>query len=245
MPSHEPGHDPEGANDVRAIPCGSCPVRTLAVCAALEPEELRRLAEISQLQSVEAGQTIFGEDDPADSLYNVTTGTAKMYKLLPDGRRQIIGFLIAGDFLGLAFSETHGFTAEAVVPTWLCRFPRRRLEVLFEEMPRLQRRLFTLTANELALAREQMLVLGRKTAREKIASFLVMLSNRAARRGHRDNPVFLPMSRADIADSLGLTTETVSRTFTQLKTGGVISLQEGSRVLIGDMNALADLAEAS
>jgi CRP/FNR family transcriptional regulator len=72
-----------------------------------------------------------------------------------------------------------------------------------------------------------------------------MLSNRAARRGHRDNPVFLPMSRADIADSLGLTTETVSRTFTQLKTGGVISLQEGSRVLIGDMNALADLAEAS
>ena len=97
MPSHEPGHDPEGANDVRAIPCGSCPVRTLAVCAALEPEELRRLAEISQLQSVEAGQTIFGEDDPADSLYNVTTGTAKMYKLLPDGRRQIIGFLFAGE----------------------------------------------------------------------------------------------------------------------------------------------------
>jgi CRP/FNR family transcriptional regulator len=231
------------ANDGEVNPCGSCSVRTLAICAALEPEELRRLAEISQAQKVEAGQAIFGEDEPAENLYNVTSGTVKLYKLLPDGRRQITGFLFAGDFLGVVFSETYVCTAESVLPTGLCRFPRRRLEALFDELPRLQRRLFAQTANELALAQDQMLLLGRKTAREKICSFLLMLSTRAARRGHRDNPVFVPMSRADIADYLGLTTETVSRTFTQLKTTGVISLQDGNRVLIGAMDALVELAE--
>ncbi|HYD67505.1 Crp/Fnr family transcriptional regulator [Azospirillum sp.] len=226
-------------------PCGACPVRILTVCAALEPEELRRLADIAQNARIEAGQTLFGEGDAADTLYNVTSGTVKLFKLLPDGRRQITGFLMPGDFLGLAVNDHYAYTAETVTTCSLCRFPRRKVEALLDEFPKMQRRLFSMASNELAAAQDQMLLLGRKTAREKICSFLLMLSQRAARRGHKENPVYVPMSRADIADYLGLTTETVSRTFTQLKTAGVISLQEGNKIQIADMDGMYDMAEGS
>ncbi|MBI1206798.1 MAG: cyclic nucleotide-binding domain-containing protein [Azospirillum sp.] len=226
-------------------PCGACPVRSLTVCAALEPEELKRLADIILTQRFESGHALFSEGDPADSLFNVTVGTLKLYKLLPDGRRQITGFLGTGDFLGMALNETYSYSAETVTPATLCRFPRRKLEGLLEEFPKMQRRLFSMAANELAAAQDQMLLLGRKTAKEKICSFLLMLSQRAAHRGQKENPVYVPMSRADIADHLGLTTETVSRTFTQLKTTGVVSLQEGSKILVADMDALYDLAEGA
>lgn len=224
-------------------PCGACPVRILTVCAALEPEELRRLADIAQNVRIEANQTLFGEGDAADTLYNVTSGTVKLYKLLPDGRRQITGFLVAGDFLGLAVNDHYAYSAETVTTCSLCRFPRRKVEALLDEFPKMQRRLFSMASNELAAAQDQMLLLGRKTAKEKICSFLLMLSQRASRRGHKENPVYVPMSRADIADYLGLTTETVSRTFTQLKTAGVIALLEGNKVQIADMDGIYDMAE--
>jgi len=223
--------------------CGACAVRCLTVCAAMEAEELRRLADISAAQRLDGGQIIFAEGDGADAMFNVTVGTVKLYKLLPDGRRQITGFLSTGDFLGLSINESYAYSAETVTATTLCRFPRRKMEGLLDEFPRMQRRLFSMATNELAAAQDQMLLLGRKTAKEKICSFLLMMSQRAARRGHKDNPVLVPMSRADIADYLGLTTETVSRTFTQLKTSGVISLQEGNKVLVADIDALFDLAE--
>jgi CRP/FNR family transcriptional regulator, anaerobic regulatory protein len=224
-------------------PCGACTIRSLTVCSALEHDELRRLADILQTNRFDAGCTLFNEGDAAESMYNVTAGTVKLYKLLPDGRRQITGFLMTGDFLGLSVNDSYAYTAETVTAATLCRFPRRKVDVLLEEFPRMQRRLFSMAANELAAAQDQMLLLGRKTAKEKICSFLLMLSQRAVRRGHKENPVYVPMSRSDIADYLGLTTETVSRTFTQLKTKGVISLQEGNKVQIGDIDALYDQAE--
>ncbi|WP_431859778.1 Crp/Fnr family transcriptional regulator [Azospirillum sp.] len=233
--------DTAAASDMN--PCGACPVRSLTVCAALDPEELRRLAEILQTVRVDANHTLFSEGEAADTLYNVTSGTVKLYKLLPDGRRQITGFLMTGDFLGLAVNESYAYTAETVTSSSVCKFPRRKIDALMDEFPKMQRRLFSMASNELAAAQDQMLLLGRKTAKEKICSFLLMLSQRAVRRGHKENPVYVPMSRADIADYLGLTTETVSRTFTQLKTAGVISLQEGNKVMIADMDALYDMAE--
>lgn len=229
------------ANDMN--PCGACPVRSLTVCSALEPEEVRRLAEITQAVRVEASQSIFGEGEQADAMFNVTSGTVKIYKLLPDGRRQITGFLTTGDFLGLSVNETYAYSAETVTATSLCRFPRRRMEALLDEFPKMQRRLFSMASTELAAAQDQMLLLGRKTAKEKICSFLLMLSQRASRRGQKENPVFVPMSRADIADYLGLTTETVSRTFTQLKTSGVISLLEGNKIKLSDLDSIYDMAE--
>lgn len=243
MPPYEMGRVRDKSAATESNPCCACPVRSLSVCAALDPEELNRLADIVQTLRVEPAQTIFGEGDTADALFNVTSGTVKLYKLLPDGRRQITGFLVSGDFLGLALNESYAYSAETVTPTSLCRFPRRRLEALLDEYPKMQRRLFSMASNELAAAQDQMLLLGRKTAKEKICSFLLMMSQRATRRGFKDNPVHVPMSRSDIADYLGLTTETVSRTFTQLKTSGVISLQEGNKVLVADMDAMYDMAE--
>jgi CRP/FNR family transcriptional regulator len=239
----EPGA--ETGTGTGAASCSACAVRSLALCAVLDAVDIKRLGEIAQSDRYEAGQTIFSEGDPADALFNVVAGAVKLYKLLPDGRRQIIGFLASGDFLGLALAETYAFTAETLTGSTLCRFPRRRLEALLHDVPRLQHQLFVVTATELAAAQDQMLLLGRKTAREKICSFLLALSHRAVQRGHKANPVFLPMSRADIADYLGLTTETVSRTVTQLKTTGVISLQEGNRILIADLDELCDLAEGT
>ncbi len=245
MPPFDMGRVRDVSAPAEMNPCGACPVRSLTVCAALEAEELRRLAEILQTVRYEAGHTLFAEGDKADTLYNVTAGTMKLYKLLPDGRRQITGFLLPGDFMGLSVNEVYAYSAEAVTPVTLCRFPRKRMEALLEEFPKMQRRLFSMASNELAAAQDQMLLLGRKTAKEKICSFLLMLSQRAQRRGHKENPVHVPMSRADIADYLGLTTETVSRTFTQLKTSRVISLLEGSKVQIHDMDDLLDQAEGA
>ncbi len=224
-------------------PCGACTVRHLTLCAALEPHELAEISAIVSSVELARGDPLFDEGEPAQHLFNVTSGAVKVYKLLADGRRQMTGFLFPGDFLGLANEETYAYSAEAVTHTVLCRFPRRKLERLLEKYPKMEHRLLGMASHELAVAQEQMLLLGRKTAREKIASFLLMLSRRSVQRGQNGNPVVVPMSRNDIGDYLGLTTETVSRTFTQLKQGGSISLLPGGKVEMADRARLEDIAE--
>ncbi len=224
-------------------PCSACSVRNLTVCAPLNPLELSEFSSITTKGQVEAGQPIFDEGEPAEHVFNVTEGVIKVYKLLSDGRRQVTGFLIAGDFLGLANNETYAYCAEAVTKAKLCRFSRKRLEEMLQRFPQVERQLLVVASHELAAAQEQMLLLGRKTAKEKIASFLLKLSDRFEARGLSGNPLHLPMSRNDIGDYLGLTTETVSRTFTQLKSAGTIRLLAGSMVELSDREALEDIAE--
>ncbi len=224
-------------------PCGACTVRHLTLCAALEEQELAEMSAIVSSVELGPGDPLFDEGEPAEHLFNVTAGAMKVYKLLADGRRQMTGFLFPGDFLGLANEETYAYSAEAVTHTVLCRFPRRKLERLLEQYPKMEHRLLGMASHELAVAQEQMLLLGRKTAREKIASFLLMLSRRAVQRGQNGNPVAVPMSRNDIGDYLGLTTETVSRTFTQLKQGGSINLVQGGKVALADRARLEEMAE--
>ena len=234
---------PKPSSSTAVNPCSACPIRELTVCAALEETELSRMADIVRARHLETHKTLFNEGDEANSVYNVTAGTMKLYKLLPDGRRQITGFLFTGDFLGLSMLDRYAYSAEAVTPVSLCQFPRRQIEQLLHEFPKLQQRLFTMASNELEAAQDQMLLLGRKTAKEKVASFLLGLSRRLARRGQKDNPVPIPMSRSDIADYLGLTTETVSRTFTALKSKQVIQLLEGNKVDLAQRDVLLDLAD--
>ncbi len=225
-----------------AQPCSACPVRHLAFCAPLEDDELIHLSSIVSSIELVPGDPLFDEGEPAVHLFNVTAGAMKIYKLLPDGRRQITGFLFAGDFLGLSNVETYAYSAEAVTHVALCRFPRKKLQDLLGRFPKLESRLLGMASHELAVAQEQMLLLGRKNAREKIVSFLLLLAERAARRGQKSNPVAVPMSRTDIGDFLGLTTETVSRTFTQLKTEGLISLQPGGKVMLNELEQLREIA---
>jgi CRP/FNR family transcriptional regulator len=228
-----------------AEPCRACSVRHLTVCAPLADDELREISQISNTLELAPGDPLFDEGEDAKSVFNVTAGTLRVYKLLADGRRQVIGFLFAGDFVGLANNETYAYSADAVTHAALCRFPRNRLENLLSRHPKMQTRMLSVASHELGVAQEQMLVLGRKTAKEKIATFLLNLSRRAETRGQVANPVHLPMSRTDIGDYLGLTTETVSRTFTQLRSRGLIQLQSGGKVLLADTDSLSEMSEGA
>ena len=225
-------------------PCSACEIREISVCGVLSPSELERLRQIISTVNLDPGQTAINEGDEAADVFNVVAGTIKLYKLLPDGRRQITGFMFAGDFLGIALNETYAYSAEAVDKVQLCRFPRRRLESLLEEFPKLEHRLLGEAANELVVAQDQMLLLGRKTARERVSSFLFGLAERASRRGRHEQNRDVPMSRSDIADFLGLTTETVSRTITQLKESGVIAVPSRGQIQIRQSERLHDLMES-
>ncbi|MFO7483189.1 cyclic nucleotide-binding domain-containing protein [Oceanibaculum nanhaiense] len=224
-------------------PCNACQVRGLTICAPLSHDDLQHMVSIVSERQLEPGGTLFSEGDPADHLFNITAGTIMVYRLLADGRRQITGFLFPGDFLGLGSDHTYRYSAEALTPATVCRFKRPALQEALEKFPTMEKRLFGMASNELAAAQDQMVLLGRKTAQEKLASFLLMLSRRAERRGQKPTPIPLAMNRSEIGDYLGLTIETTSRVFTKMKQSGVIALLPSSHIDIRDFDALEELAE--
>ena len=226
-------------------PCAACSIRHLSLCAALQENEVQEMAAIVTTMEVGVGESLIDEGQPATHVFNVTVGAIRVYKLLIDGRRQMTGFLFPGDFLGLANEETYAYSAEAVTTSMVCRFPRRKIEALLTKYPKMEKRLLGMASHELAAAQEQMLLLGRKNAREKIASFLLMLSRRAGQRGLTDDPILVPMSRNDIGDYLGLTTETVSRTFSDLKAKGVIELLPAGKIHLVQRENLEEIADGA
>lgn len=225
-------------------PCFGCEVRTEAVCGVLACDELAKLRRQGTSFRLGRGQPLFHEGDPASRVFTVTRGTLKLYKLLPDGRRQVTGFMHPGDFLGVSVHDEYAFTAEALEQTQLCVFPRSRFDDFTEDHAELERELYRLAAHELAAAQQQMVLLGRKTAGERLASFFLDLMERAERAG--DAParfIDLPMSRSDIADYLGLTKETISRVLAQLKTRRLIRLESLDRIEVLDRAGLEQAAE--
>jgi len=226
----------------RDDPCAHCGARAYSVCSAIDSKDLERLAVLSTQLVVEPGRSFIEEGDPAEHFFNVTSGTAKLFKLLPDGRRQITGFAGTGHFLGLAVSSSYSFSAEALEPMRICRFSRPKLKVLLDDFPAMEKRLLEVASNELVAAQEQMLLLGRKTARERLASFLVMQSRQGVACQQARTRFALPMTRGDIADYLGLTIETVSRTLTKLRTEGFIEIPSATEMIIRAPSALESLA---
>jgi CRP/FNR family transcriptional regulator len=228
--------------------CEHCPVRHQAVCGAMDQEQLKSLSQIAHRKKISAGQTIISDAEPIDFFANIVSGSIKLSKTLPDGRQQIVGLLFAPDFLGRAYSKSNPYTAEAATDVEICMFPNRAFERLAGEFPGLQRRLFQHTLDELDAAREWMLLLGRKTAEEKVASFLLMLARRSLLIGckHTEPATVagfeLPLTRADMADYLGLTIETVSRQLTRLKTSGAIRLTTNRLITVPDIGRLARIA---
>jgi CRP/FNR family transcriptional regulator len=220
--------------------CDECTVRGLAVCGSLSDTELPDLAAMASTKRLEPGQTLFHEGDTAQDVYTLTHGILKLYKLMGDGRRQITGFLLPGDFLGLAYSQVYVYSAEAVAQTTVCRFPRRQFMRLLDRYPALEKDLLGRASSELAAAQDQMLLLGRKTARERLATFLEKVAMRHDARPGQAVP--LPMSRTDIADYLGLTIETVSRTFSALKAERLIALPDKSHFVIVASDGLNEAA---
>jgi CRP/FNR family transcriptional regulator, anaerobic regulatory protein len=212
--------------------CDSCDVRALAVCAAMKPIELIELESILHHVSVQPKTTFIEEGEPADRVYTLNEGSARIYKLLSDGRRQIVGFALPGDFVGLMPRDTFAFSADALDHLRLCRFERDEFDRLARHRPRLMERLHQYATDELLMAQQHMSVLGRRTAEERIATFLVDLRRRWARVSGRSVTIPLPMSRLDIADYLGLTIETVSRTLTRMARERVLLMvPDGVRVL--------------
>jgi CRP/FNR family transcriptional regulator len=228
--------------------CESCPVRHTAVCGALSDLELNALSKINRQRKIASGQVILSDQDASGFFANVLSGTVKLIKTMPDGRQQIVGLLFSPDFLGRAFSFNNPYFAEAATDVELCCFPHDEFQRVIDEYPGLQHRLFENALDELDAAREWMLLLGRKTAEEKIASFLMLLAKRSLLVGcaHHLPPSIatfaLPLTRADIADYLGLTIETVSRQLTRLKSRGIIKMVSNRVISVPEVSVLAEVA---
>ena len=234
---------PDCAGRRRENACGSCGARSLSVCASIPDKDLHRLTDLAEAVRLTPGEALIREGDPAGHVFNVTSGSIRVFKLLPDGRRQITGFLFAGDFLGLATGEAYAFSAEAIEAATVCRFRRPEYRALIRDCPALEGALLDRATHELAAAQNQMLLLGRKTAMERLCSFLLDLPAHDPARPTPANIIRLPMTRAEIADYLGLTIETVSRVLGKLKTQGVVRLMTMNELRVerpAQLRALAD-----
>lgn len=208
----------------RTSACLTCGARAFSVCGSLQPDELAELDALAERDFVGAGDALIRQGDEAAHLFNISSGSVRVYRLLPDGRRQITGFLFAGDFVGLGAGDRYAFSVEAIEDATLCRFRKREYLALIRERPTLEAALLERATHELAAAQKQMLLLGRKTARERVASFLLDLPDLDPVRPSDEGHVRLPMTRTEIADYLGLTIETVSRELTRLKSTGLIEI---------------------
>jgi CRP/FNR family transcriptional regulator, anaerobic regulatory protein len=224
------------------VECSGCPIRHRAVCARCGPEELTRLEEIKYYRTYEAGQAIAWSGDEMGFVGSVVKGVATLSQTMSDGRKQMVGLLLPSDFLGRPGRASTPYDVTAVSEVTLCCFRRKPFENLLVSTPAVAERLLDMALDELDAAREWMLVLGRKTAREKIASLLTIIARREATVGLQAlrGPIMidLPLTREAMADYLGLTLETVSRQISALKRESVIELDGTRRIVVPDIRLL-------
>jgi len=214
-----------------------CPVGNLASESLLDRRIRTAASRLLQVR-----EHIFFDGDPKDRIYKVEKGAVCLYKTLPDGRRQIVDFAYSGDLIGLSTLETHVFSAQAIALTRLRCLPVGLLEEMARNDPRVGVQLYQALSDQLLSAHDLLLTVGQLNATERLAALLMALSRRNERSGVDPTCIALPMTRADIADFLSLTIETVSRTFTKLRQGGLIDLAHSSLVVICDRRALGRLA---
>jgi CRP/FNR family transcriptional regulator len=226
--------------------CGDCPIRHRAVCARCESDELDQLEQIKYYRSFEAGQTLIWSGDRMDFVASVVTGIATLTQTMEDGRRQMVGLLLPSDFVGRPGRSSAPYDVTATTDVVMCCFRKKAFEEMMGRTPHIAQRLLEMTLDELDAAREWMLLLGRKTAREKIASLLAIMARRDATlklQGARGPLTFdLPLTREAMADYLGLTLETVSRQISALRRDGVIVLDGKRNVTVPDFAALLEEA---
>ena len=224
------------------VECSDCPIRHRAVCARCEADELQKLEEIKYYRNFESGQTIVWAGDEIGFVASVVRGVATLSQTMEDGRTQMVGLLLPSDFIGRPGRSKLAYDVTAVSDITLCCFRRKPFEDLLATTPHIGERLLDMTLSELDAAREWMLILGRKTAREKIASLLTIIARREAQSGFAaaKAPVAidLPLTREAMADYLGLTLETVSRQISALKREGTIQLEGKRRVIVPDIRRL-------
>lgn len=221
--------------------CASCEARHRGLCGALDADQLVALAKVSHKHKASEGEELVGDAERIESYSNVLSGVVKLMKSLPDGRQQIVGLQFAPDFLGRPFRAESQINAEAATEVALCSFPKAAMDRMMKQQPGLEHRLLEQTLKELDEARDWMVTLGRKSAAEKVASFLLLIARNidpTADPDRRSATFDLPLTRADIADFLGLTIETVSRQLTKLRVDGVIRIESNRRVMVDNMARL-------
>lgn len=236
---HTTGREKLYRSPARIPDCVQCPVRDNSMCTGVEATERVRVAEKTDQLEASAGQVLYYEGDPARYFYTIRRGVVRSVRTFPDGRRSIVGFLHEGDFFGGGFGrKTYDATVEAVTPLDYCRIGADDLQALSASFPSLCHHLASMAADRLHAADDHIVLLSRKTAIEKVAAFLLASAEWAGGTDRFD----LPMARSDIADYLGLTIETISRTMTRLIENRVIALPTPQKVRVLDMNELHALA---
>ena len=228
--------------------CAECAVRSSALCRVLSPDQLAAFNRLAYRKRYPAGQTICGIDTQ-DWFANVLSGVIKLTKTMPDGRQQIVELLFPSDFLGRPFRACGAYAAEAATAVELCCFSRQHFEGLLHEWPELKQLFLERTLDDVDAAREWMLLLGRKSAEEKVAALILLILRRMQVAGHdaaaRTGTVQLdlPVSRTEMADYLGLQIETVSRQLAHLRRAGVIDSAKGRTIIVRDVAALERMTE--
>ncbi len=226
------------------VACADCAIRHRAVCALCGPEHLDELNRIKSYRRYQPGDPIAWAGEQSKTVGSVVEGVAMLSSTLADGRRQMVGLLLPSDFLGRPGRGRSAYDVVAVTAVTLCLFQRTEFERLVARTPQLERRLLEMTLDELDSAREWMLLLGRKTAREKIASLFVIMARRDAElhRSTAGDGIEFPLyiTREAMADYLGLTIETVSRQISALRREGIIELRENRMIHVPDLVRLID-----
>ena len=226
--------------------CADCPIRHKAVCARCDDDELKQLEDMKFYRTFEAGQTLVWSGDRTDFVASIVSGVATLTQTMEDGRTQMVGLLLPSDFVGRPGRDRASYNIIAATDLLMCCFRRKPFETLMQTNPRIAQRLLEMTLDELDAAREWMLVLGRKTAREKIASLIAIVAMRSAALNLAPVTgrmmVELPLTREAMADYLGLTLETVSRQISALRRDGLITLQGNRSIAIPSYERLQDAA---
>lgn len=222
--------------------CAGCLTRNLAVCSALPPEETHALEAVAGEIRLAPGGVLAREGAPRREVHTVTRGMLRRTRLLPDGRRFVAGFLMPGDFIGFSSASHYRHTIEAITECRLCAFSMQDMKRLCERYPELEKGLLEQACGELDATRSNLMTLARMTPIERLAAFLVELGARQRCRGGIENHVDLPMTRADIADHLGLTIETVSRSFSRLRQEGVLYFEHPHHIELREPVRLHELA---
>jgi CRP/FNR family transcriptional regulator len=225
--------------------CETCGSRVAGLCRPLDIAALEDMSGESDQMTMPARATVFREGDPAGKVFTLIDGIAKLTRLLPDGKQQVVGFRYPGDIIGYTAKDTYPFDAELLTEARLCRLERGRMANLLKRYPTLESRLLDLCVQELAATQEQLVTVGRRTAEARVAAFVMSLVAARRRRGAVGRMLEMPMTRADIADFLGLTLETVSRTLTSFRKRGWIREPAHQRLELINVAALTALAEGT
>ncbi len=225
------------------IPCSSCNVHKQAICSGLVEKEIGEFGRNVRIRRVKAGQSVYREFEEAKYIFTIVTGEIRLANLLDDGRRQVTAFKSAGEVIGENQNGHYQSDAEAVCETMVCQIPIKVLNQHIDGNPIMRDALMEMIRKELSELRQHAVLLGRKTPVEKIASFLLDRVGKSVSGNEKAIEITLPMGRSDIADYLGLTIETVSRTITKLKNLEVISVPTTHSILIINRPQLESLAE--